>query len=156
MAWCSNKVNLMKAFKFELDRKSLETIYLSFIRPSMEYGDVLFAGTYESDLSKLDKLQVDAMRIVSGATERSNIALLYDELGWPSLDQRRRNHCLSLQYKIVNGLTPEYLSNLIPYREEIEGERVLRSRDNKLLPIAFTRTDSFRRSFIPHTSRLRV
>ena len=94
------------------------------------------------------------MRVVSGATERSNIALLYDELSWPTLDSRQCNHCLSLQYKIMNDLTPDYLSDLIPQRPGNQEERVLRSQDKKLLPILYTRTDSFRRSFIPFTSRL--
>ena len=31
----------MRKLKFKLDRKSLETIYLTFIRPILEYGDVL-------------------------------------------------------------------------------------------------------------------
>ena len=56
LARCSKKVNMMEQLKYELDRKSLEIIYLSFIIPSMEYRDVLFAGTYESDLCKLDRL----------------------------------------------------------------------------------------------------
>ena len=32
----------MRKLKFKLDRKSLETIYLTFIRPLLEYGDVIF------------------------------------------------------------------------------------------------------------------
>ena len=151
---CSKKVNMMKAFKYELDRKSLETIYLSFIRPTIEYGDILYAGTYESDLCKLDRIQVDAMRIVTGATERSNIALLYEELCWPLLESRRQVHCLSMMFKIVNGLAPQYLCDLISPRVNIPEGRNLRSTKNDLLPIPFTRTESFRRSYIPHSIRL--
>ena len=120
---CTKKVNMLKQFKFDLDRKSLETIYFSFIRPSMEYGDVLFAGTYESDLCKLDRLQVDAMRIVTGATEKSNIVLLYEDLGWPYLDSRRQQHCLSLMYKIVHGLAPQYLHDILPKQPVVPGVR---------------------------------
>ena len=39
------------AKKFTLDRKSLETVYLSFIWPSLEYASTLWAGAYENDLS---------------------------------------------------------------------------------------------------------
>ena len=38
-AWL--RINVMRKFKFLLDRKSLETIYISFIRPILEYGDVV-------------------------------------------------------------------------------------------------------------------
>ena len=32
----------MRKLKFELDRKSLQTIYFSFIRPLLEYADVMW------------------------------------------------------------------------------------------------------------------
>ena len=35
------RINVMRKFKFLLDRKSLKTIYISFIRPILEYGDVV-------------------------------------------------------------------------------------------------------------------
>ena len=152
---CSKKINMMKQVKYELDRKSLETIYMSFIRPSMEYGDVLYAGTYDSDLCKLDRLQVDAMRVVTGATEKSNIGLLYDDLGWSTLESRRNQHCLAFMYKIVNELTPTYLSELLPQRTNVGNAGMqLRSIKNDLIPIPFTRTETFSRSFFPNTIRL--
>ena len=36
------RINIMRKLKFKLDRKSLETIYLTFIRPILEYGAVLW------------------------------------------------------------------------------------------------------------------
>ena len=39
-AWC--RTNIMRKFKFKLDRKSLEIIYTAFIRPILEYGDVIW------------------------------------------------------------------------------------------------------------------
>jgi hypothetical protein len=151
---CTKKINMMKKFKFELDKKSLETIYLSFIRPTIEYGDILFAGTYDSDLCKLDRLQVDAMRVVTGATEKSNIALLYEDLDWISLEQRRNHHCLALLYKVLNGQAPRYLYDLLPQRPQRQGGRNLRSNENELLPVPFTRTETFRSSFVPFCIRL--
>ena len=137
----------MRGLKYKLDRRSLETIYMSFIRPSIEYGDVLWAGTYDSDLCKLDIIQVDAMRIVTGATARSNINLLYVETGWPSLEQRRLSHVLKLMYKIVHQLAPPYLINLLPQTVGHHGNYAL--RNSTALRVPFTRTESFRRSFFP-------
>ena len=39
-AW--KRINVIRSLKFTLNRRSLETIYLSFIRPLLEYGDVIF------------------------------------------------------------------------------------------------------------------
>ena len=38
-AW--NRINVMRKLKFKLDRKSLQTMYFSFIRPVLEYADVI-------------------------------------------------------------------------------------------------------------------
>jgi hypothetical protein len=150
----TKSINMMKAFKYKLDRRSLETIYTSFIRPTLEYADVLYAGTYDSDLCKLDTLQVEAMRIVTGATARSNISLLYEDLGWENLYSRRQVHCLSLMYKIVNGNAPQYLKELIPVRDQPVGALNLRSQANEEIRIPFARTESFNRSFLLFSIRL--
>lgn len=43
-AW--QRINIMRKLKFTLDRKSLETIYFSFIRPLLEYADVVWGQLY--------------------------------------------------------------------------------------------------------------
>jgi FixJ family two-component response regulator len=37
-----SRVNILRKFKFILDRKTLETIYITFIRPLLEYADVVW------------------------------------------------------------------------------------------------------------------
>ena len=45
------RINVMRKLKFKLDRKSLETIYLAFLRPILEYADVIWdnCSQYEKD-----------------------------------------------------------------------------------------------------------
>ena len=105
---------MLKQMKFKLTRKTLEKMYFSFIRPILEYGDVVWHGASHSDLCKLDSVQVAAMRLVSGAPYRSNIQSLYIELGWQNLHERRQQHTLIMMYKILNNRTPDYLRSLIP------------------------------------------
>ena len=38
-AW--QRIHIMRKLKFRLDRKALETIYMAFIRPILEYADVV-------------------------------------------------------------------------------------------------------------------
>ena len=47
------------------------------------------------------------IRIITGATERSNINSMYEDLGWVSLSRRRLIHRLTLFYKITNNMTPK-------------------------------------------------
>ena len=52
-AW--TRINIMRKLKFKLDRKSLETIYLTFIRPILEYGDVLWDNCSQYEKNELEK-----------------------------------------------------------------------------------------------------
>ena len=85
----SKRLNVLSYFKFKLKRKTLENMYKTFIRPIMEYANIVWAGAHYNDLVKLDRIQVDALRIVTGCTKRSNIANLYKECGWESLNVQR-------------------------------------------------------------------
>ena len=38
------RIHIMRKLKFRLDRKALETIYLAFIRPILEYADVVWCN----------------------------------------------------------------------------------------------------------------
>ena len=84
----------MKHLKYKVSRSTLEKMYFVFVRPIMEYADIVWAGAHTNDLVKLNRLQVEAMRIVTGATAKSNIMNLYRELNWPFLSERRNTHSI--------------------------------------------------------------
>ncbi len=86
-AWA--RINIMRKLKHKLDRKSLETIYTSFIRPLLEYGDVIWDNCTQYEKDELDKIQNEALRISTGTTKLISIQLLYEEIGWESLSLRR-------------------------------------------------------------------
>ena len=66
-AW--NRINVMRKLKFKLDRRSLQTIYFSFIRPVLEYADVVWNNCAQYESNELEKIQNEAARIVTGATK---------------------------------------------------------------------------------------
>ena len=88
-AW--TRINIMRRLKFKLDRKSLEQIYLVFIRPLLEYGDIIWDSCLQSEKQDLEKIQIEAARIATGVTKLVSIVALYREIRWDSLDERRRN-----------------------------------------------------------------
>jgi len=127
-------------------------MYFVFVRPIIEYADVVWAGAYFTDLVKLDKLQVDAMRLVTGCTKRSNIANLYKDCNWESLNIRRDKHILKMIYKIMNNQAPNYLKNIIPNRKFEVVPYPLRNSEDFIVP--GSRLESFKRSFIPYGATL--
>ena len=72
----------MHRLKHTLDRKALEIIYYSFIRPIIEYSDVVFDNCCQYEKDDLEKIQIEAARIVSGCTKLVSITELYKEVGW--------------------------------------------------------------------------
>ena len=103
------RINIMRKLKFQLDRKSLETIYISFIRPLLEYANVVWDNCTQYESNELEKIQIEAARIVTGATKLVILHSLYTETGWESLTSRREKHKLTLYYKMQNGMTSESL-----------------------------------------------
>ena len=78
----------MRKLKFKLDRKSLETIYLTFyIRPILEYGDVLWDNCSQYEKNELEKIQNEAARIATGATKLVSLNALYNEIQWENLEE---------------------------------------------------------------------
>ena len=133
--------------KIRLDRLSLQIIYFSFIRPILEYADVIWDNVSQGLKDQLDKVQNQAARIVTGCTKLVAIDDLYREVGWETLSQRRRKHKLFLFYKIVNGLAPNYLNQLVPTTVGNFSAYNLRRR-NKLRTIA-CRTSLYSNYFLP-------
>ena len=89
-AWI--RVNIMRKLKFKLDRHSLQTICFSFIRPVTEYSDVVWDNYTLYEANELEKIQIEADRIVTGATKLVSIDSLYIETGWDTLASRRKKH----------------------------------------------------------------
>ena len=148
-AW--TRINIMRRLKFKLDRKSLEQIYLVFIRPLLEYGDIIWDKCLQSEKQELEKIQIEAARIATGATKLVSIAALYKEIGWDSLDERRRKHKLTLFYKMTNALAPLYLSSLVP--QTVSNASRYNLRNSHDLQTVEARSSLFYNSFLPSAVR---
>ena len=148
-AW--TRINIMRRLKYDLDRKSLETIYKSFIRPLLEYADVIWDNCTQQNKNELELIQLEAARISTGATKLVSVANLYIETGWETLDARRNKHKLVLFYKMFNDLTPPYLSSLVPPLVQNASRYNLRN-SNDTQTIA-SRTTLFYNSFLPSSIR---
>ena len=89
-AW--QRLNIMRKLKFLLDRESLQIIYISFIRPILEYSDVVWDNITQYEVNAIQKIQNEAARIVTGATKLVSLDMLNQEIGWESLQVRRSKH----------------------------------------------------------------
>ena len=145
-------MSVLRKLKFILNRNSLAKIYLTFIRPVMEYGCEVWNGCGVNLTDQLEKLQLEAARIVTGLPAYASRDSLYVETGWEKLIERRNRKCLCLMYNIINNTAPSYLSDILPPKISEITHYPLRNNDNYVIPhYRLTRTlSSF---FFPSTLR---
>ena len=108
-------IGIIKRLSHILPRKSLITIYKSFIRPHLDYCDVIYdQPNNESFCSKIEQLQYNAALAITGAIRGTSQTKLYNELGLESLKFRRWFRRLCTLFEIKTYGKPEYLLNNIP------------------------------------------
>ena len=107
---CNKLIGVIRRLSVHLPRTALLTIYKSFIRPNLDYGDILYdKPKNENFQNKLEKVQYRACLAITNAIQGTSKDRLYDELDLYSLTNRRWKSKLIFFYKIVNGMLPNYL-----------------------------------------------
>ena len=81
---CSNTM------KFVLSRRCSNTMYISVIRPVLEYTCVVWDSCSAYNANLLEKIQIEAARLVTRLTRSVHLDCLYKEVGGVPLSQRRK------------------------------------------------------------------
>ena len=103
------------------------------------------------DYSSLWQIQTEAARIATGTTKL--VSKIYSEIGWDTLGARRKKQKLTLFYKVVHNLTPNYLTSLIPLTvNEISYYNL---RNSNYIRTVNARTSQYFSSFLPSSIRER-
>ena len=112
-------IGIMKWLSLSISHNSLLTIYKSFIHPHLDYADIIYdkPGNVNFE-SKLERVQYNACLSITGAIRGTNRENIYAELGLESLSVRRWYRKLLFFYKIVHGLSPDYLTAYINFASE--------------------------------------
>ena len=138
---------VIKKLRHSLPRKSLLAIYKAFLRPLIDYGDIIYGKPQnESFCDKIEEsVQYKAALAITGAIQGTSREKIYEELGIESVKSRRLYKRLCCMYKIMIEKAPNYLINLIP-----KCVTTIRTRNNSI-PTFYCRTDCSKYSFFPST-----
>ena len=107
----SKHICVLRKLKYKLNRNNLEKLYLIYIRPIFEYACEVWDNCGVSNSCKLERLQLEAARIITGLPIFTNTEYLYRETGWERLEERRTRRKLQL--------LPSYLFDLIPRQAKV-------------------------------------
>ena len=106
----------MKKLSLTVSRNSLLTIYKTFVRPILDYADMIYDKPInESFKDKLEMVQYSAALVITGAIKGTSRDRIYRELGLESLAERRWSRKIIFFHKIINGLLLVYLQSYISY-----------------------------------------
>ena len=75
------QINALRKLTYILSSKNLSNIYLTFIRHLLEYACEVWDGCCEREVERLEKVQLEATRIVLGLTKFASRESLYFETG---------------------------------------------------------------------------
>ena len=116
------RLGALRRLKRHLDSNNIKTMYTSFVRSTMEYGNMLYMGAAPSTLKILDNIQESAMKIGGFEIE--------------SLSSRREAAAAAFALRLLDGncrgvlqdFTPtlETISNPQAFEDESIGNRVSR------------------------------
>ena len=73
------RLDILHRWRYKLDRRSLEILYFTHIRPVLEYGDVLLSNCDQNSMDKIENVEICAAKIVSGAIKKTPKEKLYNE-----------------------------------------------------------------------------
>ena len=140
-------IGLLRKLQSVLPRAPLVTIYKSYVRPLLDYGDVIYDQTYNSSFHQMiEKVQYNAALSITGAIRGTSREKLYQELGFESLQQRRWYRKLCFLYKIIKNQSPNYLFRIIP-----NSNRFYLTRNSDKIQQLKANHNYFKNSFFPST-----
>ena len=133
----------LKKFGFTTDE--LIAVYKGYVRPMMEYADVVWNSSITKDqMHTLEKLQKRACKIILGSNNYNSYQEAIEACGIETLADRRQAHCCKFAESLFKCKQTE---NLIPpLRKNVHG-RELRNSHHVSLPAC--RTNRFKNSPIP-------
>ena len=97
-------MSLLRRFQQVLPRPCLITIFKTFIKPPLDFEDVIFGHAFNNSLhQRLESIQQKSALAITGVIGRTSKEKLYQELTFQSLQFRIWFLKLSLCYKIMKN-----------------------------------------------------
>ena len=115
---CYKLLGDVRRNRFLLGDENIETVVHSIIGSRIDYCNSLFHGIDKKVLNKLQKLQNAAARIISKRKKRESVRDVLVKLHWLPVEKRIVFKILVLVFKIIHGLAPKILCDLLSFRCE--------------------------------------
>ena len=149
-------IGLIKHLSKYLPLKTLDQMYKAFVRPHLDYCDIIYHEPHKINqpplgltltilMEKVERIQYQAALAVTGTWQGSSRTKLYEELGWETLSDRRMCRRILQVHKIENEHTPSYLKEKLPTHHQSQPDgNILKTFHEQR-----SRTNRYKNSFFP-------
>ena len=135
---CYMFIRKLASIRKFLSQKDCETLVHSFISSRLDSCNALLFGISRANISKLQKVQNAAVRLILCKKRRESVREPLKDLHWLDIDQRISFKVLLIVFKCLNNLAPAALKNVL----------TIKSHDTMLLQTNyFPETNLGRRAF---------
>ena len=149
-ALCKNlgfKISTLSRIKNMVTPEMLKTVYNSIIQPTIDYAITVWGHTSAENLSKIQRLQNKAARIICNNFDYINTRGidLVKQLKWMNVNERFLYFERLLMFKCIHGMAPDYLTNNIVMDIEVRNVNTRTHDMNVYIP--FPKNELAKRSF---------
>ena len=130
---------LVRNFHYR-DRKIFKQLYITYVRPHLEFATQAWSPWTTQDCETLEKVQRKAVRMISGLDSTASYEQKCKEIGLDTLASRRRKQDLLQTFRILRGID-SVAPDKIFQRQVDRQHRVTRTADPSNLTIPHARTD---------------
>ena len=107
-------ISCLRFYKYKISRKASEGMYKSFILPHFDNADIIWVNCTGAQSSVLEKLHLDAIRIIVVGFRGTSHQKLYDESRFSTLSLKERRRRQTFDIKTMQlGLCSKYLTELL-------------------------------------------
>ena len=97
-----------------MDKRTAQLIMQALVLSHMDYCNSLLAGTTKYQLDKLQCIQNMGCQVICNLRKNNHVTPSMKGLHWLKIWERILYKLCLLVYKCQNGLSPEYLADLLP------------------------------------------
>ena len=116
----SSKISLLRKLSTYVSIEVQRKFYQGYIQPPIDFGSITWRGTSLVSFERVSKLQKRAVRIILNADFSTPSKDVFDLLKWMPIQKRLFYNKATLTYKALNGLTPEYITNMLTPNSQID------------------------------------
>ena len=130
----SRAVRFLKYAKSFLPKASLKTLYTGIVEPHFWYCCSVWGCCGSTKITKLQKLQNLAARVIKNSSFDAPSRPLIQELGWKTIEEIINCETKTMVYKSLHELAPEYLCSLFTRNSQCPSHSFHNTKSDPRLP----------------------